>query len=177
MQHKEAQYDAGPKSIDTGTPAKAAQHEASDNGAKVNVTCPACEKLMRLPILKKVDATCPHCRQVFRVSTAHRVSLTSRIGVAMVVVLGVERIVFVYFVPVTPTHSIAASHAPGLLPQTNIRVCLVNFGNGVLSSNSGRILVGVFSLRTSPYARLFTHRQRNAHAGPSSTGPCSNCTV
>ncbi|SKC69602.1 GIY-YIG nuclease family protein [Paraburkholderia hospita] len=69
MQHKEARYDGGPKSIDTGTPAKAAQHEASDNGAKVNVTCPACEKLMRLPILKKVDATCPHCRNVFRVST------------------------------------------------------------------------------------------------------------
>ncbi|REG59297.1 T5orf172 domain-containing protein [Paraburkholderia sp. BL6669N2] len=43
--------------------------EAAANSAKVNVTCPVCRKLMRLPALKTVDATCPHCTHVFRVST------------------------------------------------------------------------------------------------------------
>jgi hypothetical protein len=43
--------------------------ENTTNSAKVNVTCPVCRKLMRLPALKTVDATCPHCTHVFRVST------------------------------------------------------------------------------------------------------------
>jgi T5orf172 domain len=58
----QARYEAELKAIDTGTAAEAVQHEAPGNGAKVNVTCPGCEKLMRLPVLKKVDATCLQSR-------------------------------------------------------------------------------------------------------------------